>query len=178
MSLTQSRRDALVECLADHVLAHGLGSASLRSLAAAADTSDRMLLYYFPDKAALVAAVLDRIAHRMMAILSEVEASSQLSQADFEHRLLPIVLDDTRWPFMQLWLEIASIASRGDSMYRQVGERIARGFLAWTANQLLASSDAERQELATRALMTVEGAVLLKSLGLGDAVASVTTGRV
>ena len=56
------RRDALIDRLADHMLAIGIGASSLRTLAKAAGTSDRMLLYYFRDKDELVAATLERIA--------------------------------------------------------------------------------------------------------------------
>jgi len=38
------RHDALIDWLADHVLAHGLSASSLRPLAKAAGTSGRMLL--------------------------------------------------------------------------------------------------------------------------------------
>ena len=44
------KRAALIDKLADHVLADGLLHASLRPLAKAVGTSDRMLLYYFKDK--------------------------------------------------------------------------------------------------------------------------------
>jgi len=48
-------RDSLLPLLAAHVLTHGLGQASLRPLARAAGTSDRMLLYHFGSKEALMA---------------------------------------------------------------------------------------------------------------------------
>ncbi len=165
------RRAALLAKLADHVLAHGLGSASLRPLAAAVGTSDRMLLYYFPDKAALIGAVLEEVAARMMPLLERYRAPEPMPAMALEARLLPLVGDGRVWPFMQLWLEIASLAARGDPACLYVGEGIARGFLAWTAEQVAAASPASREHAAIRLLMLVEGAVLLKSLGLDREVA-------
>jgi AcrR family transcriptional regulator len=52
------RRDAIAEAATDYVLEHGLIGLSLRPLAAALGTSDRMLLYHFESKDDLVAAVL------------------------------------------------------------------------------------------------------------------------
>jgi AcrR family transcriptional regulator len=52
------RREHLAVAAADHVLRHGLIGLSLRPLAAAIGTSDRMLLYHFRDKDDLVASVL------------------------------------------------------------------------------------------------------------------------
>ena len=56
MTKPDSRRTEIVERLADHVLAHGLSASSLRPLAKAAGTSDRMLLYYFADKSEMMTA--------------------------------------------------------------------------------------------------------------------------
>ena len=53
-----SRRDVLAEAATDYVLEHGIIELSLRPLAAAIGTSDRMLLYHFRDKDDLVATVL------------------------------------------------------------------------------------------------------------------------
>lgn len=58
MTTGRSRRDELAAAAADHVLRRGLIGLSLRPLAAAIGTSDRMLLYHFRDKDDLVATVL------------------------------------------------------------------------------------------------------------------------
>ncbi len=60
-----SRRAALLDMIADHLLAAGLGKSSLRLLAAACRTSDRMLLYYFADKDSLMVAALQAISLRL-----------------------------------------------------------------------------------------------------------------
>ena len=53
-----TRREKLARAAADHALDHGLIGLSLRPLAAALGTSDRMLLYHFRDKDDLMAAIL------------------------------------------------------------------------------------------------------------------------
>src|SRR5215468_1320485 len=70
MTIRADRREAAIERMAEYVLSEGLGAATLRPLAAAAGTSDRMLLYYFADKDELLAATLDRIAARMIVQLN------------------------------------------------------------------------------------------------------------
>ena len=69
VKIRNERREAAIERMADHLLLEGMSAASLRPLAAAAGTSDRMLLYYFADKDELVAATLDRVAARLTAML-------------------------------------------------------------------------------------------------------------
>lgn len=55
MEKTETRRQRILNQIADHLLATGLKDASLRHLAAAIGTSDRMLLWAF---AWIVAAAL------------------------------------------------------------------------------------------------------------------------
>ena len=69
MTDRDTRRKAVLLRMADHLLATGLRGASLRPLAAAAGTSDRMLLYYFADKDELLAATLAEVAGRMLPLL-------------------------------------------------------------------------------------------------------------
>ena len=64
MSPARMSRETLLPLLAAHVMAHGLADASLRPLARAAGTSDRMLIYHFGNKDALVAALLDYLVAR------------------------------------------------------------------------------------------------------------------
>ena len=45
-----TKRADIIERLTAYVLAQGLSASSLRPLAKAAGTSDRMLLYHFADK--------------------------------------------------------------------------------------------------------------------------------
>jgi AcrR family transcriptional regulator len=168
MTRDSARRSDLVRKLADHVLSNGLGGASLRPLAAAVGTSDRMLLYYFPDKSALIAAVLEEVAARMSMLLEMQRGTFPVTAAALEAKMLPLVLDPAVWPFMQLWLEMAALAARGDETCARVGGGIAEGFIAWLEAQLAEPDPQARSAEALRLLMLIEGGVLLKSLGLGE----------
>jgi hypothetical protein len=66
---------------------------------------------------------------------------------------------------MSVWLEIAALAARGEPLYRQVGEAIGRGFLAWGEAHL--AGDDPATDAATL-LVDLEGRVLLTALGLAD----------
>lgn len=167
-SVRDERREALLDRLADHVLAHGLPAASLRPLARAASTSDRMLLYYFDDKNDLIAAILVRLGNQLRAMLD----GARVTEPKPASELLPIlrahVTDDALWPYMRLWLDLAAGAARGNALYRQVGEGIGRGFFDWLVPQIAADDTSRRYHEAARLLTLIEGMVLLKSLGLDD----------
>ena len=58
--MSGSQRADLLDRVTDHVLEHGLIGLSLRPVAAAVGTSDRMLIYHFTTRDALVSAVVAR----------------------------------------------------------------------------------------------------------------------
>ena len=74
------RREVLAEAATDYVLEHGLLDLSLRPLAAALGTSDRMLLYHFSDKNDLVATVLRVSNDRSVAAIRELRAVAATSR--------------------------------------------------------------------------------------------------
>jgi AcrR family transcriptional regulator len=168
----EPRRAEMLEKMADHVLAHGLAASSLRPLAKAAGTSDRMLLYYFADKAEMMTEILTVIARRIMAAMEARKAPQPLPIETLQPVMLEAIVDEAMWPFMRVWLEIASLAANGDPFYRAVGEQLGRGFLAWGAAQIDAPDEVERQRAAARLLVLSEGMVVLKSIGLGDLAAA------
>jgi AcrR family transcriptional regulator len=163
---SDTRRAQLIERIADHLLDHGLPGASLRPMAAAAGTSDRMLLYYFPDREAVLTAALERIAADMAAGLeSAIGPEPRAFSA-----LLRELRAATRVPafarYMQLWLEVASRAARGEPPYPAVGEAIGRGFLDWAAARLQVERGEDPQARATLLLAILDGLALMDSVGL------------
>ena len=166
-----TRRAEIVERLTDYVLAEGLSASSLRPLAKAAGTSDRMLLYYFKDKAEIIAAVLQLISARLVLMLAQRAAPQPMPIDDLRRQFADILFVDELWPYMRIWLEVASKAAMGDPFYRAVGEQIGRGFLEWGKAQLQSDTDAQRDVDAAKLLVSIEGMLVLKSLGLDDVVA-------
>jgi AcrR family transcriptional regulator len=163
-----AKRAAITERLADHVLAHGLAAASLRPLARAAGISDRMLLYYFKDKADVIAATLALVGARLVMAMAARTAATPQPVDVLRGQLADVILADDLWPYMCVWLDIAARSARGEPIYRQVGEAMARGFLAWGEAQLDSPTPQQRTRDAAQLLVAVEGMVVLKSVGLAD----------
>ena len=168
MTIRDDRREADIERMADHVLSEGLGAATLRPLAAAAGTSDRMLLYYFADKDELLAATLDRIATRMIAQLDgAIPAQPRLPFPELLEQVWAAMASENLRPFMPLWLDLAAGAARGFQPHRDIAGAIADGFLAWAAIRLTPENDGEPSPLAPLFMASIEGAYLLTAIGRG-----------
>ena len=76
-----NRRDELLDQVTDHVLEHGLIGLTLRPLAAAIGTSDRMLIYHFDSRDALVSAVVARATERAIAEVDALPAAPTVRSA-------------------------------------------------------------------------------------------------
>ena len=166
--MPENRRTEIIERLTDHVLAEGLSASSLRPLAKAAGTSDRMLLYYFKDKAEIFTAVLQLVSARLLVMLGERAAAEPLPLDALRGKFAEILFVDELWPYMRIWLEVASRAAMGDPFYRAVGEQIGRGFLQWGKAQLQSNNEDQREVDAAKLLVSIEGMLFLKAIGLDD----------
>jgi AcrR family transcriptional regulator len=165
----EARREEVLERLADHLLAEGLAGASLRPLAAAAGTSDRMLLYYFADKDDLLSQALGRVAERFARLLEAglEPGAPALPYPDLLAGVWTAVRGAELQRYMRLWLDLAARAAYGHEPYRGIAGRIADGFLAWAAARLAVEREEERAPLAALLLATVDGAMLLDAAGRG-----------
>ena len=147
------------------MLAEGIAGSSLRALAKAAGTSDRMLLYYFTDKQEIVAATLRCVVDRFAVIIEGAPMPPAPPDAAAA-RLTRVMLAPALRPYLRLWLEIVAEAARGDRLCRAIGEEIGRKFLAWCADQVACEPDEKPRE-AARLLAAAQGAMALSNVGLG-----------
>ncbi len=166
MTKDEKRRTALTEKLADHMLDQGLIASSLRALAKAAGTSDRMLLYYFRDKEDLLAATSHMIAARLTMMLSQNLAPEPLEEEALIAHLIAVLGQDAYWPYMRLWLEMASRAAGGDAFFKQIGSQMGLGFVLWVSAQLAGQDEAAKARQAARVMRATEGWLFLKAIGL------------
>lgn len=172
MTIRDERREAAIERMADHLLAHGMAGASLRPLAAAAGTSDRMLLYYFKDRDELLAMTLERVAMRLIARLDAAfEPGIRLGFAPLLRAVRRSVQSPPVEPFMQLWLELCAGAARGVEPHRAIARDLMGGFAVWVASHLDAPDDM-RAGQAALLLAMVEGLEVLGATGRSDLVAA------
>ncbi len=123
-----SRRDDLAEAATDYALEHGLIGLSLRPLAAALGTSDRMLLYHFESKDHLVAALVRTSTQRAVTAVRAMPRSASVPDAVLD--LWRVVSGREVEPLQRLYVEAAALGLFGTEPYAtEVREANAR----WTA---------------------------------------------
>jgi AcrR family transcriptional regulator len=151
--------DTSLSRMADHVLAHGLRDATLRPLARAAGTSDRMLIYRHGSKEALIAAILDHLAQRLTGMLDAAPLPRGGTADTLADGLLTMMRSPDAQPYVAVWLEVVAGAARGDATCRATGARIIAHFHRWLADRLPPGTD------ATAVLARIEGTLMIDALG-------------
>lgn len=156
--------------MATHVLEHGLANASLRPLAKAAGTSDRMLIYHFGSKDRLIEELLLHVCSRF---IRGVEAVLPAGRASSRNSCLADLVAVLRSPWarenMDIWFDILSAARRGSLVHRQTGHQMLAGFLEWLKARL-PEDDPDPEGAAASILAAVEGLLVLETVGHGAAV--------
>lgn len=165
MGLSDDRRQLWLDGMAQHVLVHGLTSASLRPLAAAVGTSDRMLIYHFGSKDGVIAALLRHLAERFVAGL---DAALPPGRAASARACLDDVVALLRDPgmagYLRVWLDILAEAAAGSAAHRAAGEAIMAGFAAWLEGRL-PEGTADPADVAAGLLTLIEGVIVMDSVG-------------
>ncbi|QUL38352.1 TetR/AcrR family transcriptional regulator [Erythrobacter sp. JK5] len=165
MSKASLSREMLLPKLAAHVLNHGLGGASLRPLARAADTSDRMLIYHFGNKEQLVADLLDHIAGIYATALDAAMGTERpRTRKECFERLLDQGRHPMMQPFMVLWWEIVAGSARGIPGYREAADAMMTKQLAWLETQMPAG-DPDPAGGARYLMTLLEGTLMLGAVG-------------
>ncbi|MEM7031744.1 MAG: TetR/AcrR family transcriptional regulator [Chloroflexota bacterium] len=162
MNKVAIKKQQVIQQVTQYLIENGLSDMGLRKLAAVADTSDRMLIYYFGTKDELMEQVLHSIASGFTAQLDAILGQHQ-RQADTLIGELLILSDSREFsPFIRLWFEVVGFAARGRSPYAKNATAIATNWLAWIESRL----ENPRPNQAIAVLAEVEGKLMLKLLGL------------
>ncbi len=109
------RRDALLDAATDHVLEHGLIGLTLRPVAAAIGTSDRMLIYHFDSRDALVSAIVTRASERATAALGVLPAAAGVRSA--VNRLWTAYLTEPLSSCLDVYVQAAATGLIGREPY-------------------------------------------------------------
>ncbi len=169
MEVREDRRLAAIERMAEFLLTEGLAAATLRPLAAAAGTSDRMLLYYFKDRDEILSATLHYFAERMLAQLDEAVPPGKLySFRTLLDEVCEALASQEIRRSMHLWLDLAAGASRGFQPHLKIGGEMAERFTAWIAHRLAPRQEGQPTTSAALFLTLIEGMHLLEALGRAD----------
>lgn len=169
-------KEAMLQAMVGHVLQHGVADASLRPLARAAGTSDRMLIYHFGSKEQLIGAILVELA-TMVGVMLETQFAAK--PAKTRQACLDVVARITRSPEMRpvirIWMQVLAASAAGETAYLETGRKIVERLIAWVEGHLPEGDPAPVQTARTM-MVLIEGAVVLDLAGRSDVADAVLAG--
>lgn len=163
-SVRQSRRGVALKRVVDYLLEHGLGNASLRTLATAVGTSDRMLLYYFSDKEELMLEAFACIVQRQSELLATILPVGRQPFEVLLAQMWQILKAPEYEPYMRIWYDALGRASQGEETYRTMASRVIDVWFKWFEPRSSAPPARRKDEIAA-VVAAACGLVMLRYVG-------------
>jgi len=162
------RRREVARRVADFFIATGVADAPLRDLAAELGISDRMLLYYFRDKAELVEAALAEVIARFDALSPASPQPGRRAPDAVLRTALHLLTVEAIAPYMKVWADILARGGRSEIPFKEVSRRLVESALTSLEAQLDVEDPAERRRVAVGILSILEGMWLLEVAAPGS----------
>jgi AcrR family transcriptional regulator len=124
-----TRRRQLLDALVEEFAARGVGDRSLRDVAAAVNTSHRMLLHHFGSRDALLVAVVEEVERRQMRLLRELPTNPAES---FTAMWAELSRPELR-QLERLFFECYARAAQGENPFARMAPGAVDGWLAEVA---------------------------------------------
>lgn len=151
-------RDALLGRAIAHYAAHGIRDTSLRSLASAIGTSQRMLHYHFGSREDLLAAVIDAVAGSQAEQIGALFDGAE-DPWDAGRRNWAATVEGAE-VYGALWFELSTHAMRGEPYAARLGEVMVAAQLREFTRLYAARTDhAHAERLARLTLAVGQGLV-------------------
>ena len=154
------RREEIVRAVAAHLVREGFANSGIRALATSAGLSDRMLMYYFETKDALITDALRLLAARMAASLELLLPRRPTPPEQIVEALMGSAGGAEQQAVLRLWFEIVGLAMRGQEPYRTAVREILDGWTAWIEARLRPAQRARAPAL----LAEIEGRLMVALL--------------
>ncbi len=108
--LDEANRAQLIDRVLEDVLAHGIGSLSLRPLAKRIGVSAAALLYNFTSKEELTIAILKRAGDRQRALFETIRSQERLTPYEVCTEIWRAVSTPEMIPLFRLFFEVYGLA--------------------------------------------------------------------
>ncbi len=151
------KKQAIAESIAAYLVANGFADSGIRTLAKAAGTSDRMLMYYFATKDEVIQAALMLITQSLTAHLDSLITAQTISGDQLLEVLTQAGRSEEFRPVIQLWFEIVGRAVRAEQPYRDCAQLIAANWQQWMTSKLPEAQHHQVEELFAQ----LEGRLML-----------------
>lgn len=143
-------RQALLDSAAELAARQGLAAITVQAVADAAQVTKGCLFHHFPNKQALVDALLAQLLERLDARIDALVAADPIPYGRFTRAYIALIFDDPHPRARAAWAAIMGLSTAD----RAIGRQWAK----WLADRLTAHDEAEGAAEFEIARLAAEGA--------------------
>ncbi len=140
----------------------GLSALSFGRVAARLQTSDRMVVYYFPTKEKLVGAVLATLGVQLQTLLNDAFGAETRPPAELFQRAWPVLTTRAADRVFAIFFELAGLAAAGREPFRTHAAKVMTDWLEWLSPRIALATVTERQSAALGLIAQLDGLLLLR----------------
>lgn len=156
----EERRQQIIGAVAAHLIQEGFSNSGLRALAKSVGISDRMVMYYFDTKDALIAEAITAIGDNLADAMEQSLPPGTSSTGQVLTALLGTEQTAEVQAILRLWFEIVGLAIRGDEPYRSTAALL----LTRTEERIKQRLRTDQKHRAREVLARLEGELMIQLL--------------
>lgn len=163
-------RDDILTGAVSAAIEDGLSLLSFGRLAKSMGMNDRTIVYYFPTKGDLLAAVVAELGGTLQQVLATALTSPAADHLALARAAWPALARPENDRVFALFFEASGLAAAGQTPYDRLAPQITEAWVEWMSG-FLTGVDEHRRSEAEAALALIDGLMLLRQLA-GPAAAS------
>lgn len=140
----------------------GLSNLTFAKVAETLGSSDRMVVYYFPTKGALISAVVMQLGAELQGLLEKAFGDEPASADDLLASAWPVLSTKRADRIFGLFFEVIGLASSGHEPYVSLARDIMNAWADWLSERVIGSRPDIRRQRALSVMARIDGLLLLK----------------
>ena len=140
----------------------GMSNLTFAGVAETLGSSDRMVVYYFPTKGALVSAVVVQLGAELQGLLEKSFGDEPSSVDDLLASAWPVLSTKRADRIFGLFFEMIGLASAGHEPYAGLVRDIMNAWVDWLSQRVIGSRADIRRQRALSVMARIDGLLLLK----------------
>ncbi|MEY4175993.1 MAG: hypothetical protein RI900_3158 [Actinomycetota bacterium] len=140
----------------------GLSGLTFAKVAERLGTSDRMVVYYFPSKSALVEATVAAMGLELQVVLAAAFGDEPRSARELLEAAWPVLTTPSADAVFAVFFEAVGLASARVQPYQGLAEVLMEEWVKWLAPRVLGATAAVRRREALALMARLDGLLMLR----------------
>jgi AcrR family transcriptional regulator len=157
-------RDDILKAAVQLATTAGIGSVTFGAVGQSLGISDRTVVYYFPTKAEMIAAVIGALGEQLQSTLAGAFGDTAIAVGDLRRRAWPALACPAADPVFAVFFEVVGLASAGHEPYVSLVPLLINGWVDWIEPRIDAPTGKLRHQQALATVAMLDGLLMLRRI--------------